>query len=73
MPLDQKLLVEHLAQAKRHVALGEKHIAEQRQRIEKLSHHGHDTNQALLLLRQFEELQALHIAERDRLSKLLEK
>lgn len=71
MPMDQKFLADHLAQAERHVALGAKHIADQRHRIDRLARDGHDTNQAELLLKQFEELQALHVAERDRLGKML--
>jgi len=61
----------HLAQAERHVADGERHVAEQRARVEALGRDGHDTTEALLLLGQFQELQALHVADRDRLKQEL--
>lgn len=61
----------YLAQAEQHVTAGERHVAEQRERAFVLQQDGHDTTEALLLLSQFNELQALHVADRDRLRKEL--
>lgn len=65
------MLRQHLAQAERHVAEGERRIARQRELVAELARDGHDTDQATQLLRQFEELQALHVVDRDRLRKEL--
>lgn len=65
--MDRGILEEHLAQAERHVAQGEKHVAKQRAIVAELERDGHDTVAAHDLLRQFEELQALHVADCDRL------
>jgi hypothetical protein len=61
-----------LAEAERHVAEAEQHIIRQRQVIDDLDRHGHDTESARYLLRQFEELHAVHVADRDRLRSELE-
>jgi hypothetical protein len=55
----------------RHVALGEKTIARQREAIADLECGGHDAAFGKSLLKKFEELQALHIADRDRHRKML--
>jgi hypothetical protein len=68
--MDQMKL-DHLAQARRHVAIGERHIARQRELVIELERDGHDASSAKQLLVQFEELQALHIADRDRLEQEL--
>jgi hypothetical protein len=65
--VDRAMVEQHLAQAERHVAAGERHIARQREIVRELDHEGHDLNSARDLLVQFEEMQALHIADRDRL------
>lgn len=65
--MDRAIWQEHLAQAERHVAQGEGHIAKQRAIIANLERDGHDARVARDLLRQLEEMQALHIATRDRL------
>ena len=66
--MDKRALVdEHLAQAERHVLEGEALVARQREIVERLGRGGHDTREAMDLLTQFEETQALHIQERDRL------
>jgi hypothetical protein len=65
--MDRAMIAEHLAQAERHVALGEKDVAEQRERVIILGRDGHDATGAASLLIQFEQLQALHVADRDRL------
>lgn len=61
------MILEHLNQAERHVAEGERHIAGQKKIIAELGNDGHDQKAAIALLGQFEETQALYIADRDRL------
>jgi hypothetical protein len=66
--MDHRAMIEeHLALAERHVTEGERHVAEQRERVFILAKGGHDTTEASRLLQQFEDLQALHVADRDRL------
>ena len=69
--MDREMLQEHLAQAERHISEGECHIARQREIIAELDGSGQYWQIALDLLHQFEQLQALHIADRDRLRKEL--
>ena len=59
--------------AERHVAQGQKNVANQRKLLVRLEAHGHieQATEARTLLAQFEETQALHIADRDRLRKEL--
>jgi hypothetical protein len=57
--------------ARRHVAMGERHIARQREIVAKLERDGHDSLDSKRLLGFFEELQNMHIAHRDRLVKML--
>ena len=61
-----------LAQAEGHVAQGEIHLIQQREIIIKLDAHGCDSKPARELLMRFIELQALHVADRDRLRAELE-
>jgi hypothetical protein len=65
--MPQWRLMENLALADEHIALGAKHVARQREIIAELERDGHDTTKACALLAEFEELQAMHIADRDRL------
>ena len=60
-------LEQRLAQAEGHMAMSKRHIASQREFATGLLRDGHDASQALALLLRFEELQQLHIADRDRL------
>lgn len=69
--MDRALWQEHLAQAERHVGLGEAHMAKQRAIIAELERDGHDTRAARDLLHQLEQMQELHVANRDRLRKEL--
>jgi hypothetical protein len=57
--------------AERHVALGEKTIGRQREAIADLERGGHDAAFGKSLLKKFEELQALHVSDRDRHRKML--
>jgi len=53
--------------ANRHIASGTRVIIRQRQLIDELEADGHDTREALALLARFEDMLALHLADRDRL------
>jgi len=65
--MDRAMLLDHLAQAEHHVSVGARHIARQREIIAELERTGADSTEANLLLQLLEELQALHLADRDRL------
>jgi hypothetical protein len=65
--MDRKMLKRHLAQAKTHVETGRKNIARQRKVIAKLENGGRDTKEARTILAQFDELQAMHIADLERI------
>jgi len=65
--IERAMVEEHLQLAEKHVAQGDQHLADQRELIFQMERDGHDTTEARRLLRQFEELQELHIADRDRL------
>ena len=58
---------EQLELAERHVAEGAQHLARQHDLIAALARDGHDTTSALELLRTFEDAQAHHIENRDRI------
>jgi hypothetical protein len=72
--MDREMLKRHLAQAEEHISAGDKNIACQRDLIAQLERDGRDTASdgrdtasARTFLREFEELQAMHRAERERL------
>jgi hypothetical protein len=65
--MDRMMLVEDLAQAARQVAAGERHVERQRRIVAHLKREGRDVREASGLLLQFEVMQALQIAEWDRL------
>ncbi|MCP3400198.1 hypothetical protein [Bradyrhizobium sp. CCGB20] len=71
--IDRKMLMDRQAEARRHVALGERHIAEQEDRITELAANGHDTTESRKLLENFYGLQQQHVQHRDRLLRQLEK
>jgi hypothetical protein len=66
-PVNWGMLQRHLQQAEAHVAMGAEHIWQQRERLSQLEREGHDTFRTRALLAQFEDLQDMHIAHRDRL------
>ena len=70
--MDLDILKQHLKQAEEHVAVGQKHIARQAEIIAELEADGHDVTDSRRLLQLFEEVQALHVAGRDRLRRLVE-
>ena len=57
----------HLRLALQHVAVGERLIDKQLALLMTLEEHGHPTQVARKLLAQFEDVQAMHVADRDRL------
>ncbi|WP_456837085.1 hypothetical protein [Bradyrhizobium sp. USDA 4486] len=63
--MDLRLIREHLAQAERHVALSDKHIARQIEIIDGLERSGRPTGLALDLLATFRLLRASHVDHRD--------
>ena len=65
--MDREMLKRHLAEAEEHIATGDKNIARQRDVIAQLELDGRDTASARTFLHEFEQLQARHIAERERL------
>jgi hypothetical protein len=67
LPTDRDTPEQRLARAEGYVAMSKRHIASQRAFAAGLLRDGHDTSQALALLLRFEELQQLHIADRNRL------
>lgn len=69
--MQRAMIEQHLAQAERHVTQGERSLTRQRDMIAGLETHGHNSLAARQLLTQFEELQAMHVAARDRLRREL--
>ena len=65
--MDRAMLLDHLAMAERHIADGEKILADRRSRIERVRAIGHDTAEAEKALADFEEAQTVYIADRERL------
>jgi hypothetical protein len=68
-----EMVREHLAQAEEHVAQGECHLAQQREIIAELERDSHDGRASIEMLKQLEQLQALHISDRDHLRAELER
>jgi hypothetical protein len=66
--MDRKTLAEDLERAEQYVSLGESRLRSQQRVIAELERDGHDSKMAHTLYRTFEELQATHIASRDRLA-----
>lgn len=65
--MDRADLFERLEQARRHVEQGEQHVARQRELVGQLHQDGHNTDDAIRLLGQFQELLTMHRQDRDRL------
>ena len=65
--MDREHILERIAETERHINLGEQHLARQRQIIAELERDGHDASQARHLLRTFEDTQALHAVDLERL------
>ncbi len=61
------MLEQHLAQAQRHAVQGASLVAEQRERVAKLERLGANCVHAKRLLAPFEDLQAMHAADAERI------
>jgi len=70
--MDRELLEKCLAETEQRVAQAERHVANQLEFVARLERDGLDPSQAMQLLQHFREMQALHIADRERLRKELE-
>ena len=73
--MERSTLERHLAMAETHISEGQRHVARQRELISKLIREGHhdmipEAKQFLALL---EEMQALHVADRDQVRSELAK
>ena len=72
--MDPAMIRRHLELAERHVLEGEEHIARQREivaRLERTSPASVTLQRARELLQEVERAQRLHVADRDRLRRLL--
>ena len=69
--MDLELLAARLVQAEERVVEGAKYIAEQSAFVATLERNVGDTTTARHLLAHFEAMQAMHVAERDRLKREL--
>jgi hypothetical protein len=65
--MGRAIIAEHLAQAEEHVVSGDRAIIRQRELILDLEREGHEPGEARRLLVTFEEVQKLHVADRERL------
>ena len=71
--MDRDMLLRHLEEAERHVALGKRHIADQEQLVADVARSGHETTEARKLLDNFYATQVQHIQHRDRILVELER
>jgi hypothetical protein len=69
--MDRAILEDHLAATERQLAEAERNVAHQRELVAQRMRDGQDTTQTTRLLKQFEEVLAVHIAERNRLRRQL--
>jgi hypothetical protein len=69
--LNRRIMEMALNSARRHATLGDGDLVRQRTVIDDLERHGHDSSLAWKLLQTFEQLQAMHVAEIERLEREL--
>jgi hypothetical protein len=69
--MNRAALWAHLVDAEEAVEQGERHLSRQRRLIASLERNGHDPGAAYALLATFEDSQALHVFDRDRLRREL--
>jgi len=65
--MDRALIISYLQAAEEHVANDDQQIADQRDFVSTLERTGHSATSAISLLRELEQTQLQHIADRDRL------
>lgn len=68
---DRAIIEQHLAMAEGHVAKAGELVERQRSLVADLERDGHDTTEARRLLAEFQEIEAMHISDRDRLRREL--
>jgi len=66
--VDRAMLTQHLARAEELVHVGAEYVAGQQRLVADLEGHGHDGRLARELLTTFEQSQAMHVVDRDRLA-----
>lgn len=71
MRKNREMLLDHLAQAERHIIEGTGHIERQKQVVVDLACRGYASTEARALLTQFRDLQKIHEAHRSLLMKIL--
>jgi hypothetical protein len=69
--MDRWALLQHLAQAERHIAEGVVHLARQRALIAALDRAGHDSEEARAILDTLMETQIIHEQDHERLLRLV--
>jgi hypothetical protein len=69
--MDRTMILDHLAIVRRHVASSEQILARQREIVARLERAGCDTSDASDCFIQFEQVQSLRVADRDRLEMTL--
>jgi hypothetical protein len=69
--MDREIVLQRLARAEGHVVLGERHLAEQRARVERFERNGYHASNARSFLLALEESQHVYVEHRDCLLKEL--
>jgi hypothetical protein len=69
--MDREMLEDHLALAEQHITEGEMRLTRQRELVSRLESRGLEAIEARRLLDNFEETQAMHVADRDRILRKL--
>jgi len=67
------MLLDHLAKAERHVAIGERILAREQARLEERRRQGRDVSETERLLQSLEDMQQMHIEHRDQIRREIEK
>ncbi len=70
--MERSIIEQRLAIAERHVAEGQRHVLEQCERVARMERAGRNCSESRRLLAQFEELQSMPIADRERIRNELE-
>ena len=71
--MDLAMRRQRLTHAENQVLVGEREVAKQRKQVEAKARLGQDTTRLRRLLAHFEEVQEMHVADRDRLREDLAK
>lgn len=71
--MKREMLIDHLAQAERHIGESRAHVERQRQIVEELVRDGQDVGTSRDLLELFKKMLARHVEDRDRVRSELAK